>query len=103
MSRGWSDLFQENACDTLFTDEAHQCWPPRHSAVRSDMPHYTVVSIALMHISAVVRLSQIAGASIRAASGPSTTINDTAVDAIIFAVDDDGDVVAELDGVVMAF
>lgn len=43
------------------------------------------------------------GASISAESGPSISINDTAVDAIIMAVDDEGNVVDEIVGVMMEF
>lgn len=49
------------------------------------------------------RLFPIPGASISVGSGSATSINDTAVDAIILAVDDDGDVIAELDGILMIF
>ena len=55
------------------------------------------------HISAVVRSSFLSGPSIRAGSGPSVFMNDTAVEAIIRSADDDGNVVDELNGVVMVF
>lgn len=45
----------------------------------------------------------IAGASIRAGSGPSVSINDPAVDTINIAVDEDGDVVDEIDGIMIEF
>ena len=41
------------------------------------------------------------GGALKAESGPMTSINDTLVDAIILAIDDDGTVVDELDGVMM--
>ena len=61
------------------------------------------VLIVLMYKPGVFRLSFISGSSVRAGSGPSIAINDTVEDAVIFAVDDNGDVVDELDGVVMVF
>lgn len=45
----------------------------------------------------------ISGASIVAESGPPIAINDTAVDALILAVDSDGNVVDEIVGVMMMF
>lgn len=78
-----------------------QIYPLRHAL---DIRAYsTVVSIVSTHISAVVHASCISGPSISAGSGPSVSINDTAVDTIIRSVDDGGNVVDELDGVMMVF
>ena len=50
-----------------------------------------------------VCLAKNPGVSISAESGPSTAINDTVVDTIIFAVDSDGHVVQEIVGAMIEF
>lgn len=64
--------------------------------------HVSVI-LWLIPCAARVNLPRIPGVSIRAGSGSSMAMNDTAVDTIIFAVDSEGQVVDEIVGVMMEF
>lgn len=54
-------------------------------------------------LSSVSCLAKKSGVSISAESGPSTAMNDTVVDTIIFAVDGNGHVVREVVGAMIEF
>lgn len=92
----------------------HQWRPPFLSSVRSDTPWaYLLIYIHLRYATVVSIVSNehlhcrtfilIPGASIIAGSGPSVMMNDTAVEAMIYAMDENDNVVDEIEGVMMVF
>lgn len=106
--RHGSNIFQESAYDLPLTDETRQIMPPPLGAVRSDTrwvyKHALFCNPSQRTSHPLCRpFFRCVSESTISLEEPLFAINDTAVDAIIFAMSDEGEVVDELDGVIMKF
>lgn len=86
----------------MHTDNAHQCGPPPFGVDGSDKPWLDAHIIICLNVHPLhrPRLFRVSGASITG-KAPSMAINDTVVDTIIVVIDDNGNVVDEIVGVMM--
>lgn len=102
-------MSRESACGMFEAADGHKRVPPVAGVVRREKPcrficqSYIIVSSAPPLYRPCFLCVCMAGVSIRGESEPSMGVNETVVDAIIRAVDGDGNVVHEIVGAMMEF